>query len=190
MIRLYDLNTGQAFTCSNTLDHHYNAINMVHFSPDGSLFVSGSKDGCIKIWDAINFKCIKYIPNAHSGNEINSVRFSKNGKYILSAGKDSNVRLWDINMGEQIKVYSGHKNRTNNLNAEFNWNEDYVFGLDESAHICMVWDTRNTEITQRLSGHNGLIRWVAASPTEPALMTCSDDHRARFWFMDPPSRLG
>ena len=55
---------------------------------------------------------------------------------------------------------------------------------DEGAHSVVVWDIRTGEVLQRLSGHTNVVSWVASSPVEPALMTCSNDHRARFWFDD------
>jgi cleavage stimulation factor subunit 1 len=47
-----------------------------------------------------------------------------------------------------------------------------------------MWDVRTGEVLQRLSGHTNVVSWVVSSPVEPALMTCSNDHRARFWFDD------
>lgn len=103
MIRLYDISSLIPYTSSHAQDHHYGGINQVRYSLDGKMFASASKDGSIKFWDGVTHRCIKYIPNAHSGSEVCSVQFSKNGKYLLSSGKDSTVRLWDLAKGSFLR---------------------------------------------------------------------------------------
>eukprot|EP00011_Vannellida_sp_DIVA3-517-6-12_P014272 CAMPEP_0114618156 /NCGR_PEP_ID=MMETSP0168-20121206/7561_1 /TAXON_ID=95228 ORGANISM="Vannella sp., Strain DIVA3 517/6/12" /NCGR_SAMPLE_ID=MMETSP0168 /ASSEMBLY_ACC=CAM_ASM_000044 /LENGTH=327 /DNA_ID=CAMNT_0001829301 /DNA_START=50 /DNA_END=1033 /DNA_ORIENTATION=+ len=184
MVRMYDLSTQTPYTAANAKEHHYGGINQLRYSTDGSMFVSAGKDGAVKIWDAISFRCVRHIPNAHGGTEVNAVKFSQNGKYVLSSGRDSSARLWDLSKGTLLRQYRGNKQVTHKMNVEFSFNEDFVVGLDENSNSCFVWNTRTEQISQRLSGHNSLLRWVACSPVEPALITCSDDHRARFWLMD------
>jgi len=181
LIRLYDINTGQAYIGPNAEDHHYSTVNQARYSPEGKFYVSCGKDGAIKVWDGISNRCVRHIPSAHSGAEVSSVQFSRNSKYILSGGKDSIVRLWDVTTGRQITSYSGAVATKNRLQTIFCHNEDYIVTSDESSNAAIVWDTRTGEVLQKLTGHNGLIRWIAASPAEPALISCSDDHRARFW---------
>ena len=50
------------------------------YSPYGNQFVSGSHDGCIKLWDGVSNKCTATFSNAHDGEEVCSVKFSRNGK--------------------------------------------------------------------------------------------------------------
>jgi WD40 repeat protein len=95
------------------------------------------------------------------------------------------------------------------LPATFSFNEDYVLAPDESAAVAIIWDTRSGapslspvracavarpqvsdslkhssgDLLQRLTGHNQLLRYLASSPVENALVTCSDDSRARFWMV-------
>ena len=181
MIRLYDVNTHQAFTCAEPKDNHYGAINQVRYSFDGSLYASCSKDGFIRLWDGVMNRCVRFFPQAHGGAEVSSVQFSRNNKYLLSSGKDSTVKLWDLATGKVLKTYLGGGQLKNRLQACFTYNEDYVLGSDEKSNSGIVWDTRTTEIKQRLTGHNNIVRWMAASPVENSIISCSDDHRARFW---------
>jgi cleavage stimulation factor subunit 1 len=184
MIRLYDLTTFQPYVSSESKDHHQGPINQVRYSTDGNLYVSCSKDGSIKVWDAVSSRCVKYISKAHAGFEVNSVQFSRNSKYVLSGGKDSTVRLWDLATGRQLKVYTGSAQSKNRLQTTFSYNEDLIISSDENMYLCVVWDTHTGDIKQNLTGHNNIVRWVCSSPVEPALMTCSDDRRARFWCLE------
>lgn len=57
----------------------------------------------------------------------------------------------------------------------------YVVSSDETSNSALLWDARTGDLVQRLPGHTALVRAVATSTTDAALITCSDDHRARFW---------
>ena len=48
------------------------------------MYVSGSSDGSIKVWDGASNKCSLSFNRAHEGEEICSVLFSKNGKVHCS----------------------------------------------------------------------------------------------------------
>lgn len=52
---------------------------------------------------------------------------------------------------------------------------------DETAYSGVIWDTRSGEVVQKLGGHTNVVPWVAPSPVENSVITCSADHRARFW---------
>jgi cleavage stimulation factor subunit 1 len=191
MIRVYDINTLQAYTCRKPTDHHFAPINMVRYAEEGNIFVSCSKDGTIKLWDAVGNFVINAIPNAHNGAEVNSVQFSKNQKYLLSCGKDGTVRLWELSTGRQIyRLVATHvggiQQQKNRLQSTFNYNEEFIFGSDESGMAAVVWDSRTGDLAQRLTGHNNVVRYIATSPVENAVMTCSNDHRARFWLDEKP----
>ncbi|RWS19963.1 Cleavage stimulation factor subunit 1-like protein, partial [Leptotrombidium deliense] len=107
VIRLYDVNTCQCFVGPNPGDQHIGPITMINYSNSGSMYVSASKDGDIKIWDGVSSRCVNTFPRAHDSYEICSVSFSRNGKYVLSSGKDSLVKLWELSMSRCLIAYTG-----------------------------------------------------------------------------------
>jgi len=187
VLRLYDLETSSCFVSANPNDQHKAAINSIAFSPRGNLFTSGSQDGCIKIWDGRSCKNIRTYQTAHGGDPVSSVRFSRNGKYVLSSGKDSIARLWDLSIpGRPIQEYTGAHlggKQEHRTQAVFNHTEDYVFFANEHSIAMCCWCSRTGERKHLLSlGHQGPARRIAHSPTAPAFISCSEDHRARFWY--------
>jgi cleavage stimulation factor subunit 1 len=184
VLRLYDLQTMQCYVGSKPQDHHIGPINQVRYASEGNIYVSCSKDGSIKLWDTVTNKVINTIAKAHSGFEPTSVQFSKEQKYLLSAGKDAVIKIWELSTGRQLQNILTGPQWKNRLQVTFNYNEDFILSSDENKYIVVVWDTRTGEVIQNLPGHTNVIRWIASSPIDPAIVTCSDDHRARFWMED------
>ena len=54
----------------------------LRYSFDGKLYVSGSRDGSIKLWDGVSNKCVGTVSQAHEGAEVGSVTFSRSGKVL------------------------------------------------------------------------------------------------------------
>ncbi|CAD5123772.1 DgyrCDS12082 [Dimorphilus gyrociliatus] len=185
-IRLYDATTFQCYSTSSALDQHRGPITEVKFSPKGNLFATASMDGDIKVWDGVSGRCVSTFKSAHDSVPVSSVQFSRNSKYILSSGLDSVVRLWELSTSRLLIAYTGAGTTGRqecHTNATFNHTEDFALFPDEQSRSLCSWDARNAD-RQRLlaTGHAQPVRVVCHSPTGPALMTCSDDHRARFWY--------
>ena len=53
------------------------------YSPNANLYVTCSKDGHIKIWDAVSSLCVNTFKNAHDGQEVCSVLFTRNSKVCI-----------------------------------------------------------------------------------------------------------
>ena len=49
------------------MDQHPGGINSVRYAPTGTLFASAGEDGVIKVFDAVNGKCVKTWTHAHGG---------------------------------------------------------------------------------------------------------------------------
>ncbi|KAH3757717.1 cleavage stimulation factor subunit 1 [Pelomyxa schiedti] len=185
VVRLYDVTTANCYTSPNPQHHHRGPVTMVRYAPQGNVFASSSKDGSIKLWDGVTHACINTLEGAHSGCEVCSIQFSKNQRYLLSSGKDATVRLWELTTGQQLTAITVGQTQKYRLQATFNWNEDYIIGSDEQATCAVVFNSRTGEQVQRLAGHTNIVRWIAASPVENTLVTCSNDYRARLWVENP-----
>lgn len=181
MIRLYDINTFQSYVAPDMNKHHLASINLVRYANQGNVYASCSDDGTIKIWDAVNNVCVNTIKNAHTGSHVDTIEFSPSGKYLLSCGKDSTTRLWELGTGKEVMTYTGAVHEKKRTYAAFSHSGDFVLSADETDHTVVAWDTRTGELVRRLKGHNNTIKCIAASPSEMAFASCSQDTRCRFW---------
>ena len=78
-------------------------------SPDGSLILSGSGDGKLKLWQASTGRLIRTLRGHERGiSGVASVAFSPDGKWALSGASDTAVKLWDVVTGEFVRGFYGH----------------------------------------------------------------------------------
>nr|XP_023964958.1 cleavage stimulation factor subunit 1 [Chrysemys picta bellii] len=174
-LRLYDINTFQCFVSCNPQDQHTDAICSVNYNASANMYVTGSKDACIKLWDGVSNRCITLketllvlltICPLSNATLLHVFTYTFNEYHIpaiIGAGLS----------GRQV-----HRTQ-----AVFNHTEDYVLLPDERTISLCCWDSRTAERRNLLSlGHNSIVRCIVHSPTNPGFMTCSDDYRARFWY--------
>ncbi|VDM37766.1 unnamed protein product [Toxocara canis] len=163
-LRLYNVETQQCYVCSVPTDQHRDTVMDVNYSENARLYVTGSKDGDVKVWDGISNRCVETFQRAHDGAQISSAAFTRNGKYILTSGLDSIVKLWELSTNRCLIAYT------------------VLFPDEKSGSLCS-WDARNADRKRLLAlGHTAATRTFTHSPTMPAFVTGSDDYRARFWY--------
>ncbi|CAH2044090.1 unnamed protein product [Thlaspi arvense] len=158
------------------------AINQVRYSSTGSVYVTASKDGAIRLFDGVSAKCVRSISGAHGNAEVTSAMFTRDQRFVLSSGKDSTVKLWEIASGRMVKEYIGAKRVKLRSQAIFNDTEEFVISIDEANNEVVTWDARTAEkVAKWPSNHNGAPRWIEHSPVESVFVTCGTDRSVRFW---------
>lgn len=180
---LYDINTSQCCIAANVQCLNVNAsINQVRYSDSGSMYVTASKDGVVRVWDGVSAQCVRSFDGAHSSKETTSAVFTKGQRFVLSCGKDSTAKLWDVGTGRLVRQYLGATHVQSRYQAVFNETEEFVFSLDEHANDVVVWDSLTSERVARLpANHVGTVRWLEHSPSESVFISCGNDRSIRFW---------
>jgi WD40 repeat protein len=104
VIILWEMLTKKQITA---LKEHTGEVTSLAFCPaiDVPLFVSGSNDRTIRVWDADNNK-VKTTIDARCG--VLAVAISPNGKTVFSAGDDNLIRSWDAETGKLQDTFKGH----------------------------------------------------------------------------------
>ena len=127
-----------------TLFGHADGVRSVSFSPDGSMIVSGSFDGKIKLWDVELGKAIATLEGSEvslprdrrllTNLEGGAVSFSPDGDELtfVSGSYDGTLRLWDVETGQIIATFPGHTDEVTSVS----------FSPDGSMIASSAWDDR------------------------------------------------
>ena len=98
------------YSLQNTLSGHTGAISRITFSRDGRLFLSISKDGTARVWDAKNWRPLQTINgNSFSLSPDGSiVAVAREGIYFLEAESGTPIRKFSDNRTKALAfLYNG-----------------------------------------------------------------------------------
>ncbi len=73
---------------------HYQDLNTVCWSPDGSMLATGGDDAKVKLWNASSGFC--FVTFAEHTASVTAVAFTTNGSAVLSSSLDGTVRARDL----------------------------------------------------------------------------------------------
>ncbi|GJJ74943.1 hypothetical protein EMPS_07301 [Entomortierella parvispora] len=147
------------------------------YSPCGRWFVSGSKDGRVKLWDLKERKQV-FVPEGHYA-AVNCIAFSPQGHQFATGSDDRNVRLWDISSGSPCsEVVGRHQGDICDL-AFSPCGRMVVTGSgDRTARI---WDLVHRTETLVLESPRCWIRSVAWSPCGQWIACGFDRKTVQIW---------
>jgi WD40 repeat protein len=83
-------------------------VTKVAFSPDGTLILTGSEDGTVRLFDGQSGEQIQVF-HGHTA-DITDIAFSPDGNMVLTGSWDQTARLWDTATGKELKKLVGHTN--------------------------------------------------------------------------------
>jgi len=171
-IRVYSVLTGE---CEQTLQGHTSEVNAAAFSPDGTLIVSGSDDGFLRIYDATSGVCKLAI---RDDSAVTSVAFSPDGKCVISGSYDNSVRVWNVESGERIWSALGHADTVTSVAFSPDGTR-IVSGSDDCT--LRLLNAENGEHVRTLKGHENWVNSVAFSSDSKWIVSGSDDNSVRVW---------
>jgi WD repeat-containing protein 61 len=70
-------------------------VNIIHFTPDGKHYLTGSRDAHLHVYDSNDHTLLEKLP-AHRA-AIYDIAFHKTGKYFATASRDKSIKVWDLN---------------------------------------------------------------------------------------------
>jgi len=162
-----------------TIDAHSQAINQVIFNPDGSKFLSISKDLTAKLWHSENGHFLTTL-NGHNG-ELRHAVFAPTGDKILTMAADGTARLWDGFSGAPLGVLRGHKGVV--LSGKFTADGLRAVTWGDDGDV-KLWDIKTTQNIATLAKNAGI---VGVNRQLTRLITCHDTHAA-LWAVFPDTQ--
>jgi WD40 repeat protein len=178
--QLWDTATGRPHGQHLT---HKAFVNAAAFHPDGSLFCTGTEDGCLHLWRTTDQAPLFSKGEAHA---IVRVIFSHDGKTIaVASGKE--VHLYDVATGSLHNVSLVHQK---NVWAVAFSHDDRLILTAGDEGIAQLW-TADTGLRRGSSFLHGLPSPVAVfSPDSLLVLTGSTDGTARLWDVDTGRSIG
>ncbi|MCJ1361606.1 TOR complex subunit lst8 [Acarospora aff. strigata] len=184
-VKLYDIKSTNPNPVL-TFEGHSGNVTGVAFHCEGKWMVTSSEDGTVKIWDTRSGSIQRNYPH---GVPVNDVVIHPNQGELISCDRGGNVRIWDL----------GENRCTHQLIPEDDVSVASVTVASDGSLLCagnnkgnvyvwrMIQDRDVTSLVPVTSflAHNHYITRVLLSPDVRHLATCSADHTARIWSVDP-----
>ncbi len=82
-------------------------VSAADFSPTGDLIVTGSYDGSVKVWNAVDGSAVRAL-TGHE-DQIQAIRFSHSRDRIVAAARGGILRVWDVETGEHLLAFQGYE---------------------------------------------------------------------------------
>ncbi len=155
-IRVFSLSTQQQVLAFG----RHTDIYCIDMSKDGKYISTGSANGTIKVWDALNGQLLKSF-TAHAGN-VKSVRFTPYGNYLLSSAADGTVKIWNAADWSFAQTLTGHIGPVNGIDISADGKVIATIA-DDSSLIIRSWGT--WQVLEKLTiPATGALKTVAFSP--------------------------
>lgn len=160
---------------------HFDAMNSLVYSPDGSKVVTASEDGKIKLWDTSSGFCLVTF-SEHSA-AVTALEFSRKGNVLFSASLDGSVRAWDLIRYRNFRTFAAPERVQFSSLAVDPSGEVVCAGSLDNFDI-YVWSVQTSQLLDTLAGHEGPVSCLsfgAEIANASILASASWDHTVRVW---------
>lgn len=155
---------------------HGGPVTSAHFSRNGRLVVTASRDHTARLWDASTGKPVGSVLQ-HTGIVWHAV-FSPESRRVATASEDGTARVWDADTGQPVTRPLRHRGPV--VNVAFSPNGKMVATASED-HTVQLCDAESGEVIATLADHGDAVRQLAFSPDNRLLATGGDDSKVRIW---------
>lgn len=159
-----------------TTFRHNDEVSFVAFSPDGSLLMSGSRDGTARLWGMKTWQP-HGAPMYHPA-PVTAGAFSPGGTRVLTGSRDQTLRLWLVpGDAKESRGFQPGKASDRSFSPDLS----RVLGINYD-HTYRLWDMKTGKPTSGEFKHGGRMRGSAFSPSGTRFLTWAwDDKEVRFW---------
>ena len=173
-VKLWSVATGAE---ALSLVGHTARVRAVDFSPDGKLITTGSRDGTIRIWNAVDGHELKKIIVDGAGRtvEIENLNFTADGVKLLAVSRPVS-RLWEISSGRVLFKFEPKPGNTSAVSADGKWFA--VGGLDGKIQ---VFDSNPIKLVNEIAAHEARINNLTFSPDGSTIASASNDRTVRLF---------
>jgi RNA polymerase sigma factor (sigma-70 family) len=174
------------------------SVSQLVFSHDGSLLVTATGRGSIRIWDVASRRLVRKVTFAAN---VGKVAFSSDGRLLACGTWDGHCRLWDLAQGKEVRRLRNEPDGTYSLYAIFAPNggpmavwgyEDRSIRLFDASGVKEIRRFK-AEGTEKLKPPN-IWGWVFSiyasfSPNGKILAVFRDVGRIELWEVESGKKL-
>jgi len=158
---------------------HFDSLNCVAYTHDGSKVTTASDDGKIKLWDTTSGHCIVTFADHSSGvTAIEHPRMKRNVFYTASL--DGTVRAYDLTRYRNFRTFTAPEQLQFTCLATDTSGEVIAAGSLDSYDI-HLWSVQTGQLLDRLAGHEGPISCLKFAEQSSLLVSGSWDRTIRVW---------
>lgn len=157
---------------------HYDSMNALVYSPDGSKIITASDDGKIKVWDVVSGFCI--VTFTEHTSAVTGLEFSKRGNVLFSSSLDGSIRAWDLIRYRNFRTFTSAKRIQFSCLAVDPSDEIVCAGSIDDFDI-HLWSVRTGHLLDRLSGHDSPVSSLCFANEGGLLASGSWDETVRVW---------
>ncbi|RNA11770.1 hypothetical protein BpHYR1_024511 [Brachionus plicatilis] len=158
--------------CCYSFEAHEASIYCIHLI-DTSTLASGSRDRTIKIWNLINYACVKTL-KGHDDWITSLLLFDKNT--LISGSRDRSIKIWNLSDYTCITTLKGH---TDSVISFIKINDNALTSGSRDTTI-KIWNLDNNTCLHTLTSH---IYWVNCFQLKDSntLISGSGDSSIKIW---------
>ncbi|KAL5631871.1 hypothetical protein ACGC1H_000043 [Rhizoctonia solani] len=173
--KIYMQNNSRPFL---SLTGHNAGLYSIAFSPYKRLFISGSADGALMIWNASTGERLFKPLRGHS-MRIYSIAFSPDGIQVASGSSDRTIRMWSSLTGAPIgNPFEGHTRSVRSV--AFSPSGSQLVSGSEDMTV-RIWDVASGQSFAVFEGHTNAVLSVGFSPNGTQIVSGSADITIRLW---------
>jgi len=94
-----------AILSSKELSGHTDTVTSVGFNFDGTLVLTGSYDGTVKVWDVASGDLVVQLEGPE---DIEWASWHTKGNAVIAGSKDGTIWMWMTHNGQCVQVFAGH----------------------------------------------------------------------------------
>ncbi|KAK0075925.1 hypothetical protein PV325_006170 [Microctonus aethiopoides] len=164
-------------------------VKCVHWHPQKSLVISGSKDNQqpIKLWDPKSGQSLATL-HAHKST-VMDVKWNENGNWLVTASRDHLLKLFDLrNLSQEVQTFRGHKKEASSV--AWHPSHEGLFCSGGSDGAILFWHVgADKEVGAIEQAHDSIVWTLAWHPLGHILCSGSNDHTSKFWTRNRPGDL-
>ncbi|XP_071455825.1 U3 small nucleolar RNA-interacting protein 2 [Hetaerina americana] len=183
----YDSLHTHLFRCKD----HKLSITCVVVSHDDVNIFSGSKDGVIVKWSAVEKKRLASVPSRSQRSKkregiVNCLALSFDDKFLASGDDDKRVQIWKPDNLELLQTFTSHRDAVTGL--AFRLNSHQLFSVSKDRTV-KLWSIDDMCYVETMYGHMNGVTDVDSMTQERAITSGGQDCTIRLWQVAQETQL-